>query len=319
MEVKELYTNSAARYAGPKKLKWISGPGGPSLRTIQDFLQAQESYSLSKPIRRKFKRSTIVTVGIGDQVQADLLDMVKYRDKKANRNFRFILTLVDEFSRKAWAVPLRTKQKGEVAKAIASALDGYPLKNFSSDQGLEFKNSEVRKYLKGRKVKQFFLKSYVKGSFVERFNLTLRQRLLRAMKDLNNRSWADLLPTILLAYNETPHRATGFAPNSVNKENEADVWVAQYIHRRKVGKLRPFKFRIGEVVRRAEKKTTFERAVDSHWSSTLYTVYNRFRDVGPVNKYWIRELEGQHDSVARYEAELQRVILPSKDEDLNTD
>ncbi len=65
---------------------------------------------LHKPIRRKFQRRSVQVSGIDEVWGADLVDMKEW--KKENKGYTFILTVIDVFSKYAWAVPLKDK-KGE--------------------------------------------------------------------------------------------------------------------------------------------------------------------------------------------------------------
>ena len=51
------------------------------LPKITKWLQDKESFSLNKPVRRKFKRLRVIVMGMHDQYEADLVDMQKLKDK----------------------------------------------------------------------------------------------------------------------------------------------------------------------------------------------------------------------------------------------
>ena len=52
-----------------------------SLPKIKQWLQNKESFSLNKPVRRKFKRLRVIVMGMHDQYEAYLVDMQKMKDK----------------------------------------------------------------------------------------------------------------------------------------------------------------------------------------------------------------------------------------------
>ena len=70
----------------------------------------------------------------------DLIDMQKYAHY--NSGINWILVIVDVFSKKAWAFPLKDKSATTVSKQVSSFLDSekYVLK-IQSDNGPEFKNA----------------------------------------------------------------------------------------------------------------------------------------------------------------------------------
>ena len=99
------------RYYDPKRVGSYGGVA--ALRRVvpeQDverWLSEQDTYTLHKPVRRRFKRRCVVVGGPNQQWQADLVDMSRL--KKVNDGTTFILTVIDVFSKLAWCVPLKNK------------------------------------------------------------------------------------------------------------------------------------------------------------------------------------------------------------------
>jgi len=67
----------------------------------------EEAKELHKPIIRKFKRRKVIVHNIDDIWSADLVDMRQY--EKQNKGFKYLLTVIDVFSKFAWAIPLKVK------------------------------------------------------------------------------------------------------------------------------------------------------------------------------------------------------------------
>ena len=88
-------------YAGKKAFQRVIGS------PVEDWLLSQEAYTLHKSIRRNFQRRRVVVGGIDEQWQADLVDLISL--KKENKNFQYLLTVVDVFSKFAWVEPLKQK------------------------------------------------------------------------------------------------------------------------------------------------------------------------------------------------------------------
>ena len=82
---------------------------GVSRDKVRAFLAAQQAYTLHRPARRHYKRNPTYTSGIDRQWQADLADMRAIADE--NDGARYILTVVDVFSKYAWAVPINKKMQ----------------------------------------------------------------------------------------------------------------------------------------------------------------------------------------------------------------
>ena len=80
------------------------------------WLTSQDAYTLHKPVRRIFPRRKTFAKGIDDLFQADLADMQNlYR---YNDGYRFLLTCVDVFSKRGFAIPLKDKRGPSVAEAF---------------------------------------------------------------------------------------------------------------------------------------------------------------------------------------------------------
>ena len=65
---------------------------GVRYKDVQDWLQGESTYTLHKPIRRRFKRRKTIVGGIDYQWQADLADMKHLAKQNNNKK---LLTLCD--------------------------------------------------------------------------------------------------------------------------------------------------------------------------------------------------------------------------------
>ena len=59
------------------------------------WLSEQDTYNLHRPVQRKFQRGKIVTGGLDQQFQVDLIDVSRYASH--NSGVKFILTVIDFF------------------------------------------------------------------------------------------------------------------------------------------------------------------------------------------------------------------------------
>ena len=100
---------------------------------------------LHKWIIRKFKKRTVYS-GFKDNIWgADLADMQLI--SKFNRGFRFLLCVIDIFSKYAWVVPLKDKKGISIVNAFQKILkksDRKPNKIWV-DKGSEFYNNSFKK------------------------------------------------------------------------------------------------------------------------------------------------------------------------------
>jgi len=125
-----------------------------SAQVVRKWLKGQLTYTLHRATRRNFSRNQLITNGIDYQWQADLVDMTEF--SKFNKNYKFILTVIDTFSKYAWAVPLKSKSGVSVKNAFLEIFqNGRSPHKLQTDKGKEFVNSIVAKLLKQYQI-QFF-------------------------------------------------------------------------------------------------------------------------------------------------------------------
>ena len=73
-------------------------------KTIEKQQQQQLAKDLFSPQKTKFKRQKIIPLHKDETWSADLID--KSSLSKYNINYKFILTVIDIFTKYAWAIPL---------------------------------------------------------------------------------------------------------------------------------------------------------------------------------------------------------------------
>ena len=70
---------------------------------------------LHKSARRNYQRRKFDMRGIDETWQADLVEMQPYA--RENKDYRYMLTVIDVFSKYAWAVPVKRKSADNVTAA----------------------------------------------------------------------------------------------------------------------------------------------------------------------------------------------------------
>ena len=103
----------------------------------QQQLLAKEVFS---PLITKFRReSIIISLNKDETWSADLID--KSSLTKYNKNYKFILTVIDIFTKYAWAIPLKNKSGLSLTNGFRILLGEHPKDGSESPQGV----SESRK------------------------------------------------------------------------------------------------------------------------------------------------------------------------------
>jgi Integrase core domain len=123
---------------------------------------------LHKQARKNFKRRHVIMKGINDTWQIDLVEMIPYA--KYNKGYKYMLTVIDNFSKVAYAVPLKTKKGEEVSEAMEKVFKeskSHP-KNIHSDLGKEFYNKNFKELMKKYKINLYATFSGMKAQICER-------------------------------------------------------------------------------------------------------------------------------------------------------
>ena len=242
----------------------------------------------------------------------DLADMIQVQSK--NHGFRYILTCIDVLSRFAWARPLKTKSGSEMAEAIEDILktsDRAP-KRIQSDQGKEFYNVPVKRFLESKNIELFSVKSPNKAALVERFNRTLKTKIWKMFTSRNNQKWLDALPEIVYAYNHSIHRVIQMKPAHVTKENAMIVWERLY-GKDKRHKLTLKNIHKGDVVRISKVKGQFEKGYLPNWSKEEFMVDDVNTKFLPT-MVSLKEYHGEDIQGGFYGDEIQKIMRDADDD-----
>ena len=98
-----------------------------------------------------------------------------------------------------------------------------------SDQGSEFHNKYVRRYLKQLNVK-YFTNNPPKANYAERVQRTFKEKLYRYFSYKRLYRYIDNLQSLVDSYSNTGHKSLGYlSPNDITEDNEADLWYYLYL------------------------------------------------------------------------------------------
>ena len=89
--------------------KKSQGSGRPSLSSINNKENIQLAKELHKPIIRKFEKRKVYSSFRDNICGADLADMQLLN--KFNKGYRFLLCVIDIYSKYAWVIPLKDKKR----------------------------------------------------------------------------------------------------------------------------------------------------------------------------------------------------------------
>ena len=274
---------------------------------IEKWLRSQDTYTLYKPQRKNFPTRRVKVLGIDEVHQGDLADMSKHATH--NDGVKFLLCLIDVFSKMAWVLPLKNKSNVEIVQAFdtlyADEMARVPLK-LGTDSGKEFVGKSVREVFKKYGIHHYTLGNRQKAAVAERFVRTLKTKLHKLMDSRGSEKYIDELQNVVTAYNATIHRSIKRRPIDVSYANAGKVYKTLYPKENKTPKP---KYKTGDLVRISEYKRTFDKGYEQNWTHEVFTV-KRVLNTNPIT-YTLKDYYDENVDGTFYEPELCKVIIPA--------
>ena len=162
----------------------------------QQQLLAKEVFS---PQITKFRRERIIPLYKDETWSADLID--KSSLSKYNNGYNFILTVIDIFTKYAWAIPLKNKSGLSITNGFKTILSegtqdgsespqgGFKVRKPEKlwvDRGSEFYNKTFKSLLKEYETKLYSTYSDLKAVFIERFKDSIERYFIKLINQCSS-------------------------------------------------------------------------------------------------------------------------------------
>ena len=252
---------------------------------------------LHKPIIRKFKKRKVYSLFKGNIWGADLADMQLL--SKFNKGSRFLLCVIDIFSKYAWVIPLKDKKGVSIVNAFQKILDDSKRKanKIWVDKGSEFYNNSFKKWLHDNNIVMYSANNEGKSVVAERFIRTLKNKIYNYMTSISKNVYIDKLNDIVKEDNNTYHTSIKMKPVDVKDNADSDV-------KKEINDKYP-KFKISDHVRISKYKNIFAKGYMPNWSEEIFVI-KKIKNAVPWT-YVINDLNGEEIIGTFYEKELQKI------------
>lgn len=260
----------------------------------------QIAYELHKPTRKNYTRRIVNVYCKNDLWQADLVEMIPY--SRHNKGYKYILCVIDCFTKYAWALPLKNKTAEEVTNTMSKILVNRSPKLMQLDNGKEFYNSKFDSLMSKYNIKKYSVYSTKKACIVERFNRTLKSLMFREFTATGSHKWVTILPKLLDKYNNSKHRTISMTPIEAD-ENPSSVTLKQ----RKI-KENNKNFKLYDKVRISIQKGVFSKGYLPNWSTEIFTIV-KINNTSPVT-YVLQDYSGNIIAGGFYPEEIQKTNHP---------
>ena len=257
---------------------------------------------LHKPIIKKFNKRKVYSSFKDNIWGADLADMQLL--SKFNKGIKYLLCVIDLFSKYAFVVPLKDKKGISIVNAFQSILSKSKRKpnKIWVDKGSEFYNASFKNWLQDHDIVMYSTNNEGKSVVAERFIRTLKSKIYKYMTSISKNVYIDKLNTIVNKYNNIYHITIKMKPIDV-KDNT-------YINTNKEINYKDPKFKVGDYVRISKYKNIFAKGYMPNWNEEVFVV-NKIKNTVPWT-YVINDLNGEEVIGTFFENELQKTIKMSQ-------
>ena len=230
----------------------------------------QFAAEIHKRALKKFKRRHVI-VDRKDEIWgidlADMNSLISFND-----GYRYILCIIDVFTKFAWAVPLKNKMAATVlfaVEAVVSKSKRIPEKVWL-DHGSEFYNKQFQAWAKDNNIVMYSTHGESKSVVVERWVRSLKDIATKYFTEHSTRDWVHNLDKFLKIYNNREHKTIKMSPVEASKdENEGRVKAAFY---HATEKEKAPLFAVGDQVRISRIKDKFEKGYENNYSYEVFTI-----------------------------------------------
>ncbi|GJQ66449.1 hypothetical protein Trydic_g13274 [Trypoxylus dichotomus] len=242
----------------------------------------------------------VIIKGLDDLWQVDLAQFLSY--SRENLGNKYILVVIDCFSKYLWTGALKVKSANEVKDAMDDILlQGRVPKNLQTDAGKEFCNRQFKELMDKHHINHYSMYSTKKASIAERVIRTIKNKLYKAFSLRGSYKWIDILPRVTDKYNNTKHRTIKMKPCDVTTKNEQHLLSIVYSSIKMMGK---HKFKVGDIVRISKYKGVFAKGYVPNWSTELFKI-SKLQITNPAT-YLLVDMNGRPIPGSFYEPELQK-------------
>ena len=288
-----------------------------SRNRIKEWLSTQDTYTLHRPAQhRNIPTNKIYVAAKDQQWQMDLSILTSIASE--NDKYKYLLFVIDVFSRYCWIRPLKDKTGASIIEAVQDIFDkdGRKPAYVNTDQGTEFVNRPFQAFLKKHDIGFFEAIGDNKASMVERLQRTIKEKMWRYFRQNGTYRYIDILQQIVEAYNNSTHRSTGYKPAEVDASNESALWQYAFNPQSDKRKFRKPKLKVGDAVRISSLKQTFTKGYYGNWEAEIFFITKVLTHKKPVT-YKVRSHRETEDIRSNfYEQQLQKIKLVKKPKDL---
>ena len=237
---------------------------GYKYKDVKEFIEQQKEDQVHKLVR---KRKGFITAFNGDYM-ADLLDLSNY--SRTNKGYKWLLIIVNLFTRQGRAYPLKNKKPEEVKRVF----DIEDMKLLITDNGNEFKGV-FKTMMKNKDIVHITndIGDHKALGVIDNFSRRVKNALHKWFSHTGKTKWIDYIDIFIENYNKTPHNGIlGLKPDDVMRGDNRYFIGTLNDSKRKVNSKIFNRLSIGDTVRTKKRRGQFDKGYIPRWSGEVYKV-----------------------------------------------
>jgi len=277
MEEKILHYYEAYGYPSTDKLYKIMKADDIIVKKadIKEFLSKQEEKQiLNQQTIKKKDQGHIVAFGVNENWQMDTFFLQRYW--KENNGYKYILAVVDIFSRKGYCIAMKNKDSVDVIQALTKIIKmaGESPNSISTDNDTAYTGSDFQTFCDKHNILH---QTNVKDDhnalgIIDRFARTTKMMFSTMFLRNKSKNWVDNLDKVINIYNNLPHRGIlDYKPNDVIKNDDIKSIIAHYNAVKNKKNNIVSDINVGDKVR-IYIKGKFDKGTDPLFSDEVYVV-----------------------------------------------
>lgn len=155
----------------------------------------------------------------------DLIDFQKYY--RFNNGNRWLMVVIDHFSKFGWVFPLLTKERKEIIPVLETLIkrETVPVSMLSDN---EFRDKYIKRLYEEHKIigKTSLPYTPQQNGCAERFVKTIKHKLMKYM--IVSQRYINVLDNVVFNYNNQIHSTTGYRPVEVYRFGNTDLYEKVY-------------------------------------------------------------------------------------------
>jgi hypothetical protein len=209
-------------------------------------------------------------------IQMDIYVMAKY--VKDNKGYKYILCMIDVFTRKVWAYKMKKKDNKNVQDSFKQFLSDSKIKKYTptilmSDNDSTFINQSFHEILEKNQIihQPNILDDHHALGLIDRFARTLKMILTRLFLQTKSTNWINYLDEIIKNYNNNGHSSIDYiSPNEAfSEKNFEKIYNINY--EKSLFNISISDIDVNDKVR-IKIKGQFRKGTEARYTDEVYTV-----------------------------------------------